>query len=326
MDKNIFLILLALTFSTYRCNAGNISEYKKVTSDKTIIKEIRDVKNFNAVTIIGNYNIVYTQGNTYKVEVEAPHNIMEKITTIVKDGTLTISPKKIAGVKVISNTKNEGEVTITVTSPTLTKAVLMGSGDFISNNTVEGKHLQIIILGSGNMVFQEISYNNITATVNGNGDLMLHKITASRSANIMLNGSGDFSIGQLSTSSASISLNGSGDMNIKNLESRIANLKSNGSGDLKLSAIKAQQVIAAMHGSGDTSIHLIRCENLNCKTIGSGEMNISGTTNIYMKSEVSRGKIRDNKLEYNKLFNIKTHVNQQKPVVPISPVPIEAQP
>ncbi|MDE6152418.1 MAG: DUF2807 domain-containing protein, partial [Prevotella sp.] len=136
MFKKTLFIAAALTFSVFGFQAGNIYNCAMANTAPKSTKETRNVGNFNAVTVIGNYNIVYTQGKTYKVEVEAPSNIMERITTEVKKGILTISTKKIAGVRVITNTNSGNDVTGYLTSTPITEAVRMGSGAFISNSAI----------------------------------------------------------------------------------------------------------------------------------------------------------------------------------------------
>lgn len=324
MFRKTLFIAAALTFSAFGFQAGNIYNCAMASTAQKTTKETRNVDNFNAVAVIGNYDIVYTQGKTHKVEVEAPSNIMDKITTEVKKGTLTISTKKIAGVRVITNTNIGNDVTVYVTSPTITEAVLMGSGDFVSSTAITADKLRIALLGSGDMSFSSISCNTLNASINGSGDISLKKVQATQAAKIALNGSGDFNIDNVSTANANVALNGSGDLNIISLDSPTTNMALNGSGDMKATTIKTKNANASMHGNGDISLHFSQCESLNSTVIGNGNMMLSGTTDIYRKSESTKGSINDSKLHYKQLVNAKS--NAYTISSPISPGAIEAQP
>lgn len=324
MFRKTLFIAAALTFSVLGFQAGNIYNCALASTAQKTTKETRNVGDFNAVTVIGNYNIVYTQGKTHKVEVEAPSNIMDKITTEVKKGSLTISTKKIAGVRVITNTNRGNDVTVYVTSPTITEAVLMGSGDFVSNTAITADKLRIALLGSGDMNFSNINCNTLDANINGSGDISLKNVQATKAANLALNGSGDFNIGNVATANANVALNGSGDLNITTLDSPTTNMALNGNGDMKATTIKTKNANTSMHGNGDISLHFAQCESLNCTVIGNGDMVLSGTTDIYRKSESTKGSINDSKLHYKQLVNAKSNVYTTSS--PKSPGAIEAQP
>lgn len=70
----ILLIVLAVTISI-SATAG---------------RQDRSVKNFNKIEVSGAFNVILTQGTTEKLTIEADDDMMQKIITEVKGGTLII--------------------------------------------------------------------------------------------------------------------------------------------------------------------------------------------------------------------------------------------
>ena len=93
-------------------------------------------------------------------------------------------------------------------------------------------------------------------TINGSGDFTTSDLT-STNLEISINGSGSFTANGINASAATAKVNGSGEISIKSLksintETIVANL--NGSGDLYIQGIAATKVTASLSGSGDMKI------------------------------------------------------------------------
>lgn len=325
--KQTLCLAAALTFSAFI--PQTVDNYAVATAARSndMTETKIPVGNFTEVTLIGHYKVIYTQGKSCQVTIRAPRNtdIMQDISAEVKKGALTVSTKQIAGVRVINNNRRDS-ITVYVTSPTLTKASLIGSGDFIANKPIDADRLQIVLHGSGDIKFNTINCNSINASLNGSGYISMKKVETGTKAIITLNGSGDFDIDCLTAVNAGVSLNGSGDLNLKNLECSNASINLNGVGDMKVAAVTTQNASARLHGSGNLSIHLQECDNLDTGMTGTGDITLSGTTNTYRKTKSKMGDIHDSRLKYNKIVDSQSYKSSKTTKTPHSPGKIEAQP
>lgn len=334
------LMAAAIMIAMSGCKAGEQGDNMVKVADRDLKRETRTVGNFDAVTLIGSYDVVYSQGKTTKVEVVAPDNVMDKITTEVKNGTLTISTKKIAGVTVISRTSDD--VTVYVTSPVVTQMNLIGSGDITAKGPVKSDRLKLSLQGSGDMDFNNIECKNLTANLQGSGDMKISKVSTSETALLQLQGSGDFEVGDADSPKLVVNLQGSGDMNINRVScADIVSTTLQGSGDMTLSSIncktldvkqyggdmkiknvKAVKSSVNLMGSGDMTADFNSCSNLTATLYGSGDMNLSGTTNMYSRQKRGSGNIYDNNLKRSQTINTGSSTERSA----FSPNGIEAQP
>lgn len=336
----ILLMAVAMVCVIVGCKAGVNGENAEITAvDRDVKRETRNVGNFDAVTLIGCYDIVYKQGNTTKVEVVAPSRVMEKITTEVKDKTLTVSTKKIAGVTVIN--KRNDNATIYVTSPSLKAVTLIGSGDIVAKEQVKATKLDLFLQGSGDIDFNSIASSMITAKLQGSGDIKINKAKVTNDANITLQGSGDFKIGEISCAKSEVSLMGSGDfeigevsctkfdvslmgsgdINLGNVDCTGMNVRQQG-GSLKIKNARTVNSDARLTGSGDMSLNLVSCSNLNVSLSGSGSMKFTGKTDVYNKKKMGSGDIYDSNLKSSKKIVVENNTQNSA----YSPGGINAQP
>lgn len=334
------LMAAAIMIAMSGCKAGEQGDNMVKVADRDLKRETRTVGNFDAVTLIGSYDVVYSQGKTTKVEVVAPDNVMDKITTEVKNGTLTISTKKIAGVTVISRTSDD--VTVYVTSPVVTQMNLIGSGDITAKGPVKSDRLKLNLQGSGDMDFNNIECKNLTANLQGSGDMKINKVSTSETALLQLQGSGDFEVGDADSPKLVVNLQGSGDMNINRVSSAdIVSTTLQGSGDMTLSSIncktldvkqyggdmkiknvKAVKSSVNLMGSGDMTADFNSCSNLTATLYGSGDMRLSGATNMYSRQKRGSGNIYDNNLKRSQTMSAGNSTEHSA----FSPNGIEAQP
>ncbi len=334
------LMAAAIMIAMSGCKAGEQGDNMVKVADRDLKRETRTVGNFDAVTLIGSYDVVYSQGKTTKVEVVAPDNMMDKITTEVKNGTLTISTNKIAGVTVISRTSDD--VTVYVTSPVVTQMNLIGSGDITAKGLVKSDLLKLNLQGSGDMDFNNIECKNLTANLQGSGDMKINKVSTSETALLQLQGSGDFEMGDADSPKLVVNLQGSGDMNLNRVSSAdIVSATLQGSGDMTLSSINCKTLDVKQYGgdmkikniktvkssvnlmgSGDMTADFNSCSNLTAKLYGSGDMRLSGVTNMYSKQKRGSGNIYDNNLKRSQTMSAGSSMERSA----FSPNGIEAQP
>lgn len=89
--KIVIAFVVALLFSS--CNMNMNFDGKSIKGSGNVVTQQRDVKDFTKIEVKKGIECIVTQGNTFKVEVQADDNLQEGILTTVENGTLKISSK-----------------------------------------------------------------------------------------------------------------------------------------------------------------------------------------------------------------------------------------
>ena len=113
-------------------------------------------------------------------------------------------------------------------------------------------------------------------TINGSGDFTTSDLT-STNLEININGSGSFTANGINASAATAKVNGSGEISIKSLKSTNTETDVNGSGDLSISdGCDCTAIVTNLNGSGDLYIQSIAATKVTASLSGSGDMRIFG--------------------------------------------------
>lgn len=179
----------------------------------------RNVSGFNSIKITGPMNVDITQGDNESVHVEADPEDMEKITTEVNGGVLTISARELKGNK---------NVTIHVTAKEITSVDQTGSGNVTGRSLIKGQSLQLTITGSGNMSM-DVGVNDLTVGLTGSGNLTLSGQT--QDLKMRVGGSGNADALKLHAQKADVHVSGSGNAMV-NVKGDLSG-SLNGSGDIE---------------------------------------------------------------------------------------------
>jgi hypothetical protein len=240
--KNLFLLAAIFFISTSTINAQWWSSTKKVTGNGDLVEQIRNLTNYDAVTVTGMMEVELIAGREGKILIEAESNLMEHITTEVVNGTLKISvekgfslqPSRNLPLKLTVPVESIGSVSLTgsgevYSSTGLTannfRVNLTGSGDVTLN--LEAKEVAGVITGSGNVTLKGKT-GHFSGRVTGSGDLKAYELTA-KTAEANVSGSGDIELQVQQELKARIT--GSGDINYKG-NPQIEDFKSVGSGSV----------------------------------------------------------------------------------------------
>ena len=210
------------------------------------VSEQRSLSGFEKIVLKGSPTIKYTQGSQFKVEVQAPKDIIKNVQTNVNGKTLEVSIKSRKwswrGIK-------DQNVTILVTSPDLIGVELLGSGDFECKSHLDTDHLDVMLKGSGDIVFTDIICDKLTTSVVGSGDLTIDKVI-SQTADIDLIGSGDIKIKEQKVNQTKVGLKGSGDIALTLQNCGVIDCRLLGSGDITLRG-DVTKLNSYTRGSGD---------------------------------------------------------------------------
>ena len=197
MKKITTFLLIALT-------AINISAFS-AGANKT---ENRNLKNFHAVKVSSGIDLYLKMGETEEVKVVADDDVIDRIKTEVKDGTLHIYMKGNSFFN-FSFGSNSKKVYISVKQ--LDDIDASSGSDVFAENTLSGETLQVDA-SSGSDIKLDIRYKNFELDVSSGSDAKISGKTKNFSAE---------------ASSGS-------DINARDLESVICNVKASSGSDISV--------------------------------------------------------------------------------------------
>ncbi len=210
---------------------------ERVQGNGTIVKQAREVSNFNGLGLGLPGSVEVRMGNTESVTIESDDNILPLIVTVVEDGTLKIRPTRR---NLHLDTRN---LKVVVTAKKLERISVGGSGS-VDAAGIRGGKLAFDVGGSGSMNLRDIEGESVTVSLGGSGNLK-----ASGSADrlkVSIGGSGKVSTGQLATKDAVVSIGGSGQAVVWAKQSLTVSVA--GSGDVGYYG--EPQVTKSLMGSG----------------------------------------------------------------------------
>ena len=193
------------------------------------VEDVRQLKNFERITLMGSLDVKYAQANNFSVKVNGPEDVVKKVETTVEGNMLTVRMKD--GNRIIHFGSNDsGNTTVYVTSPDFLGISLMGSGDFLCVKPLDTDTLTIDLKGSGDIYFKDVICDRINASVIGSGDVSVSKVKTQQ-AFLDVVGSGDIEMNFDNSGAVNAQVKGSGDIDLKGTVKQI-NKQVRGSGDI----------------------------------------------------------------------------------------------
>jgi hypothetical protein len=172
------------------------------TGSSVAATQARSLPPFTGVNLAGANDLIVRVGASQSVIVHADSNLLRRVTTQVRAGSLVIgttpgnlNAKTPMFVEVSLPSLNalrlqgDGNITVTgINSPSLTVG-LPGSGNIHATGTT--KRLDLTISGEGNAFLGQLIARDAKAALSGDGTIML---TATHSLNASISGSGSGTI------------------------------------------------------------------------------------------------------------------------------------
>ena len=241
------MVLAAMTMtSCMSVNLGN-GDIDTTPTQVSNLNEMTTMQPFDELEIAGAFKVIYEQGESHSVRIEASEQALKEMTVYVKDGELRIRKA------VNKPTVSFSDVKLYVTSPTIEGIEIAGSGAFIASKPITTRDQKTEIAGSGK--------------------ILLVGVTGVET-DMEIAGSGNIEIGQLDTESAKAEIAGSGDVNLGVLNCKKFNIEIAGSGNVNCEHIDADDVHTEIAGSGDVNLKgTVRHQSKDIA--GSGKVNIS---------------------------------------------------
>jgi hypothetical protein len=195
---NRLLILIIVAMLAIGCNLNMI------TPSNVIISENREVSGFSAIdfSTFGKVNIM--QGDTESLNISGPDNIVPRIKTSVKNGTLVIETE---GNLNIAPSGKLNPLIFTIVVKNLNSLDVSGLGD-VQIETLSTPNLTIDMSGAGKVVQNQITTDELVIDLSGLGGI---DITGQATqATIDISGAGSVNAPDLKIQNANVNISGLG--------------------------------------------------------------------------------------------------------------------
>lgn len=170
------------------CSLSSCLIQKKKNVDMSEISKKEMIKaNFNRLSLSGDYELVYHQGDSCSLDIRGPKDLVDRVEVKNEEGTLSLSQKR----RNISFTMGKKKrVVVTVTSPSLAQVQIAGACDFSAPDQVAVGIMDFDLSGAGTVGFKHLQCDTLLVNMSGasNLDLDLHHVSYT---DINLSGAGN---------------------------------------------------------------------------------------------------------------------------------------
>jgi len=192
--------------------------------DTMTVREQREVGTFDQVELRYFGQVVLHHGEACSLEVEGDPDVVPKVHSEVRDGTLVLEvgenwlERLTSGLLLVANRPLRYHVTL----PNLTGIVIAGSGE-VTGSDWGGEQLRVRVSGQGELHLTGLAYPSLDAVVSGRGELNLGGRV--EQARFTISGSADIHAAELPVRQAEVKIAGQGNVELRvsdRLDVRIA--------------------------------------------------------------------------------------------------------
>ena len=195
----VCLSLLTLV-SCYTINKKNIQDDDgKVIGSGVVIDETRNVGFFDAVRMIGSYNLIISRGSSQSIRLEGEDNILPIIETRVAGDVLVIDTNRPFDSHVGIN--------IYVSIEEIQGLEIEGGSKIIGQDDLPVDELHLEIIGAGE-IDMTVNAQSIVSRIVGAGKMILEG--NANQHRVEIEGAGDIEAANLQVGSYDITINGAG--------------------------------------------------------------------------------------------------------------------
>ncbi len=290
MKKLFFYILVISVFAILSsCQVNSI--FSCVKPEGKLITETYDIKDFTQIEMNIPGEVHLKQGENFSIKIVTTQNIFDLIELKQKNTLLEFKTAKNLCID------KDSLLQIYIECPVLEKFKLNGSGTVIAETGWNVKSLILVVAGSGNLFFKDItSEKSLSNVIEGSGGIKIEKIFCSTNENT-ISGSGELTVKEIYATEITNKIDGSGNITVKNLhKSDVLKSTLSGSGTIEISGdseINSNEITIA--GSGDINTIGIASKVVKIKVAGSGDVKvyakqtltarIAGSGDVYYKGD-----------------------------------------
>ena len=175
--KNLFLQFLFFLLSCCKPVIGN----------KKIVSQERTTLAYSQIKVLGNADIILTEGNVGQIAVETSENVLPYVVTEVKEGTLVIKLKHY-GVNYVPKLRIHIPI-----DENFQKITIAGKGIVTThkNFSLQLHSLEVVLKGDGNFLGKELSTRKAILSIAGAGNI---EATVTEDVQAKIMGYGNISI------------------------------------------------------------------------------------------------------------------------------------
>jgi hypothetical protein len=185
-----------------------------------VISETREVSSFHSIRLSVNGEVTVIQGKEQSLVIRADDDVIPRLRTRVKNGTLVIS--SVGGIR------RSAQLEIDIVMEEIKGLSISGSGTITVSDRIKADDVSLKISGSGD-IFLELDASDINTKISGSGKINLSGTVKSHTIDI--SGSGDTKAFDLLTDTTTVKISGSGDCMVNVSEN--LDVKISGSGDVE---------------------------------------------------------------------------------------------
>jgi len=205
----------------------------------SVTTEQRPVEGVRAVRLETSGDLSLASGSAGKLTVTAGRDVLSRLTSTVKDGTLVLGSKP--------DTSSSGDIRYSLTLPRLEGLAVTGSGGTRGAVVADGA-FTVEASGSGGIDLTGLTVSDLVVRMSGSGDVRLSGQAATQ--RVSIGGSGGYDGRDLTSRQADVVINGSGDARVNTSQRLSADIT--GNGDVTYTGTPAN---VQSHISGSGSIH-----------------------------------------------------------------------
>lgn len=179
---------------------------EQVQGSGRIVKQVRQVGNFNGLSLGLPGHVELRIGSSEGITIEADDNLLPLVETVVEGGTLKIRPTRRN-----LNLRSES-IRVVVHARSIERLALGGTGS-IDADPLRGRKLDVDLGGSGTIRLKGVESETMAVSLGGSGDLRAARGAVGK-LTVSIGGSGDVDLGKVQASSASVTIAGSGEATV----------------------------------------------------------------------------------------------------------------
>lgn len=208
MNRKTLLSISLMIIGSLLLSACAITGFNVTRGSGELTTETRAVSEFNRVQIDGAGELIIIQGDTESLEIQAEDNIIDELTSEVRDNTLVLGYRDSFLRNTIIPTER---IVYTLTLMDLSEVTINGAAD-MEIDSLETETFTLNINGAGQISIDELMADNLSVQISGTSSIEVAGQVAEQS--ITIDGAGNYQAGDLATNITTVDINGLGNATV----------------------------------------------------------------------------------------------------------------
>ena len=256
-----------------------------------ITKEKRKVEPFTKISSSAGIDVIFTQGSSHSLEVEADAKYIHKIESKVINGALELRWKDTDKLK---NNKDVRSRKAYVSAPVLNEVKLSSGAGFGAKEIKSAEKFRVSVSSGADFKAEKIVSNeNLNVSVSSGADFKAGKIITNGNLKVSVSSGADFKAEKIDSSDCDCDFSSSADYEVKDLNTRKLKLSMSSSSNAKIHLSKSESIDVSASSSADLRLSG-KTNDITIKCSSSADIDIKNLSyKTIKKSSSSAGKIRE---------------------------------